>query len=224
MNDFWTYGMHPDFDDIHALRKQWNWFLTLGIGMVLVGALAVGFAFFATVVSVIFFGLILLAAGVSQTITSFWSPRWGGVMLHLLFGILYTVVGFLMIDQPLISAEALTVLLAAFFIAGGTIRIVMSLQMRFRNWGWQLLNGVINLLLGVLIWTQLPTAALWIIGLFVGIDLIFNGWAWTMFAWEARNLPEAATESTTTGTVTHTTGKTTTPAYEHQPTGTHTNV
>jgi uncharacterized membrane protein HdeD (DUF308 family) len=64
--------------------------------------------------------------------------------------------------------------------------------MRYQNWGWLLLHGVINLLLGVLIWRQWPLSGLWVIGLFVGIDMIFNGWSLVMLSLAAKNLPAAS--------------------------------
>jgi len=84
----------------------------------------------------------------------------------------------------------LTLMLAAAFLVGGLVRIVVAVTERFSGWGWVLANGLIGILLGLLIWKHWPTESEWIIGLFVGIDLIFAGWSWMTLAWMARRLPE----------------------------------
>ena len=84
--------------------------------------------------------------------------------------------------QPVLAAEGLTLVLAAAYLAGGMFRIVFALVERFPSWGWVLLNGIITLLLGIAIWGQWPASGLWVLGLFVGIDLIVNGATWLALA------------------------------------------
>ncbi len=60
--------------------------------------------------------------------------------------------------------------------------------MRFPHWGWVLFNGIITLILGIIIWRQWPVSGLWVIGLFIGIDLIISGWAWIMLSFAARQM------------------------------------
>ena len=67
-------------------------------------------------------------------------------------------------------------------LVGGLFRIIGSLMYQFPHWGWTLVGGIINLALGIMIWEQWPEASLWVIGLFIGIDLIFTGWTWVMLA------------------------------------------
>jgi uncharacterized membrane protein HdeD (DUF308 family) len=97
-------------------------------------------------------------------------------------GVLGVVAGFILVLHPTSGAVVLTLLMAMFFMIGGLFRIITALLMRYPHWGWVLLNGLITLVLGVLILRQLPEAAVWIIGMFVGIDLIFCGWSWVMLA------------------------------------------
>jgi len=92
------------------------------------------------------------------------------------------VAGFVIIEQPENSAVQLTLIIAFFLIVSGIFRIAFALSERFTGWPWVLLNGGINLLLGLLIYKQWPDSGLWVIGLFVGIEMIFNGWAWIMLA------------------------------------------
>jgi uncharacterized membrane protein HdeD (DUF308 family) len=168
--------------ELHPLRDQWWCFLALGISLVVLGAAAVGSSFYATAGFVVFFGFLLLAGGAIQIVSSFWAGKWSGMLLHLLIGLLYGIVGLMVIDAPLESAIVLTKLIAIFLIVSGIFRIAAALVQRFPDWGWVMLNGGIALLLGLMINRQWPASGFWVIGLFVGIEMIFNGWAWIMLA------------------------------------------
>ncbi len=177
-------GVQALVEEVQALRRFWFWFAALGAAMVVLGTIAIGFACLAEVTVAVtwLFGFVLLAAGISEIINSFWAGRWSGTVIHLLIGVLYAIVGFMIIEQPELSAIKLTLIIAIFLIFGGIFRIVFALSERFTGWGWVLLNGVVTLLLGLMIYKQWPSSGLWVIGLFVGIELIFNGWAWVMLA------------------------------------------
>lgn len=177
-----TPGLPSWTHELDALRKHWCWFLTLGIAMVVFGTIAIGSAVIATVAATVLFGFLLLAGGISTIISSFYAGRWSGMLVHLLIGVLYTVVGLMIVNRPASSAIELTLIIAFFLIFGGIFRVVYALSERFTGWGWVLLNGGVSLLLGLLVYKQWPASGLWIIGLFVGIELIFNGWAWIMLS------------------------------------------
>ena len=152
------------------------------------------YRFAATLTSVVVFGFLLVAAGITQVVSSFWSGKWSGMLLHLLIGVLYTVVGFMMLDAPVENTLLLTKLIAVFMIVTGIFNVVASLAHRFHGWGWVLLNGCVTMLLGMLINKQWPSSALWVIGLFVGIEMIFNGWGWIMLSLGLRSSTSAASE------------------------------
>jgi len=174
------------------LRRSWGWYLVLGIALVALGAIAIGSAFLMTIASVFFFGWILLIGGVMEVVHAFWHKRWAGFFLDLLTGILYVVAGWMMITNPQESALLLTLLIAMFLVFQGVFRIVAALAVRYPHWGWVLLDGVVSLLLGVLIWRRWPVSGLWVIGLFVGIEMLLNGWSLVMLGLTGRNLPEEA--------------------------------
>jgi uncharacterized membrane protein HdeD (DUF308 family) len=176
--------------ELHAMRKDWWWFLLLGLSLIVLGTAALGSAVFVSEVAVVFFGLLLLAGGIAQVVSAFWTGHWGGFLVNLLVGLLYIVTGFFVVDAPIEGAIALTLLLSLMFFVSGLVRIVAALTLRFPMWGWSLANGAISVLLGVMIYRQWPAAGLWVIGMFVGIELIFNGWTWVMLAIGLRSLPE----------------------------------
>jgi uncharacterized membrane protein HdeD (DUF308 family) len=172
--------------ELHPLRDQWWCFLLLGIALVVFGALCIIDPFVPSLASVIFLGFILMAAGIAQIVSAFWAGKWSGMLIHILIGVLYIVVGYMIVDAPVINMVLITKFIAIFLIVSGAFRIVAALVVRFQDWGWALLNGSVTLLLGIIINRQLPEAALWVIGLFLGIELVFNGWAWVMLAFGLR--------------------------------------
>jgi uncharacterized membrane protein HdeD (DUF308 family) len=182
---------HDWMEELQSLRSYRGWFLGLGILMALLGTIAIGWACTATVtVAVVWmFGFFMVAAGITEILGSFWAGRWSGMLVHLLLGIVYVLAGVFMIDRPVNTAIQLTLIIAIFLIISGIFRIVFALIERFSGWGWVALNGVVTLMLGMLIYKQWPVSGLWVIGLYVGIDLIFNGWAWIMLALGLGRLP-----------------------------------
>jgi len=181
-------------DELRTLHSSWIWFLVLGIAMVVLGTFAISWACIATitVAATWLFGFLLIASGIAEIVNSFYAGRWSGTLVHMLIGVLYAVVGLMIVDQPETAAEQLTLIIAIFLILSGVFRIVFALSEHFTGWGWVLLNGAVTLFLGILIYKQWPASGLWVIGLFIGIDLIFNGWAWIMLALGLRTTPKLA--------------------------------
>ncbi len=177
----------PACHELERLQRDWFWLVALGIGLITLGVAAIGSAFFVSVLTVVVFGVLLLIGGVALIVSSFWAGKWSGFLLHVLIGILYMVVGVLIVDSPLEATAAITLLVAAFLIVSGLFRIVAALGMRFHNWGWQLLSGGVALMLGVLIYRQWPLSGLFVIGLFVGLEMIFYGLTWVMLGLDVRD-------------------------------------
>jgi uncharacterized membrane protein HdeD (DUF308 family) len=174
---------------LHELRRNWGWFLALGVIMVVVGTAALVYSVVATITAVILFGWLLLIDGILQGVMAFWTRQWSGFFLHVLAGVLSVIVGLILVTNPAEGAVTLTLLLAVFFMVGGLFRIITPLVMQFPTWGWSVLVGVIDVVLGLLIWNRWPWDGLWVIGTFVGIGLIFRGWSHVMFGLAVRSLP-----------------------------------
>ena len=178
----------PQVAGMEIVAENWGWFLGLGIVLVLLGTVALGSSVLMTVASVFLFGCLLIAGGGLQALHAFWRKNWNGFFLDLLAGILYLVVGIMIVANPAAGAVTLTLLIAMFLIVGGAFRIVGCLAVDVHHRGWLLLHGVLNLVLGILIWQQWPVSGLWVIGLFVGIDMMLNGWSLVMLGVSARAL------------------------------------
>jgi uncharacterized membrane protein HdeD (DUF308 family) len=180
-------------EEFHHLRANWWWFLLLGILLAVCGAIALIFPAVTIATSfaaVVVLGVMLMIAGIATIVAAFWAGRWSGLLVQLLIGILYLVAGLTMADAPGRSAVILTLFLATLFIVAGIFRAIAALVIRFPHWGWTLLNGVVTLLMGIVIYRHFPEAALWVIGVLVGVDLVFQGWSWIMLATAIRSLPE----------------------------------
>jgi uncharacterized membrane protein HdeD (DUF308 family) len=176
--------------EIQAISKRWIWFLLLGLLMVGVGTATISWSCLVTitVLATSLLGFVMLGVGIGEILSSFTASRWSGTMLHILLGCLYGVAGFVIIDQPAASAIQLTLVAAIFLMVSGAARIVSAVVERFTGWGWVFLNGLISLGLGISIYKQWPVSGLWVIGMFLGIEMIFNGWAWIMLALGLRRL------------------------------------
>jgi uncharacterized membrane protein HdeD (DUF308 family) len=177
---------------LSALRGNWFWFVLLGIALIVLGMVAISSAVIASLAFAVFFGVLILMSGVVETIGSFWTRAWSGFFLHLLSGILAIVIGVLFLRRPVTELLVFTLLIAAFLMVGGIFKIVTALSFRFAAWGWPVLSGVIDVALGIMIWMEWPASALWVIGLFVGISMVFRGVHWIALGLALRALPNRA--------------------------------
>jgi len=179
--------------ELTALRGNWLWFVVLGVALVILGIIALGSVVIASLAAAVAIGSLLLVGGVAEVIGAFWCRGWSGFFLELLSGVLSIVVGVLFLRSPVGALAALTLLLACFLMAGGIFKIIAAVGYRFAAWGWALAGGIIDLILGVMIWQEWPASALWVIGLFVGINLLFRGFNWIALGMALRALPRPAT-------------------------------
>lgn len=179
-------GGNPHFHEIEASSACRGGFLLLGILMSLLGVAAISFSTFVTMFSVFFVGLALVCGGVAQTIHAFWARKWSGVFVSLLVGILYFVTGLLCVSSPEMGAVSITLLIAALCLTGGLFRMISSLFLRFSHWGMVFFNGIVTFLLGLCILSGWPLSGLWVIGLFIGIDILLAGLSWIFLALSVR--------------------------------------
>jgi uncharacterized membrane protein HdeD (DUF308 family) len=176
------------------LQKNWGWLLLLGILFIILGFIGLGSLFALTLASAFFFGILIIIGGVAQFVEALKCKGWKGVAFHVLIAVLYVVGGVFVIQDPLAASVMLTWVLAAVLIFAGILRIVMAIQMRSVGpWVVPLLGGVISIILGAMILSQWPLSGLFVIGLFVAIELIVNGWSYIFIALSARNAAKIAT-------------------------------
>ncbi|TPK82580.1 HdeD family acid-resistance protein [Mesorhizobium sp. B2-4-12] len=157
-------------------RARWGWFLVLGIIFVVLGAIAVSNLLFATIVTVYYVGMLMIVAGVAQIVQSMRVKSWGGFFLWLLSGLLYAVAGVMTFANPLLVSAILTLLLALLTIASGLMRLWLGFQAKSeQGWGWIVASGVVTTIAGLVLVLGWPVNSLWLLGLVLSIDLVFQG-------------------------------------------------
>ncbi len=177
------------------LKSKWIWLFLFGILLVVCGTAAIvspTLTRLTTLAVPVLLGLVLIIAGVTTLINSFWAGKWSGTLVQWLVGILYIVAGFAITEKPLQAAAAMTLFVAALFIVMGIFRVLAALTIRFPHWGWALLNGTITFVLGVIIFRHFTESALWVLGLLIGLEMLFNGWTWIMISLAVKKIPDAA--------------------------------
>jgi uncharacterized membrane protein HdeD (DUF308 family) len=178
--------------ELGELRRKWGWLLALGIGLLVLGIVALALTPITTFAAVMVLGWLMVISGVVEAIHAFRVRTWGGFFLHLIGGILGVAVGLLIVTHPVAGALAWTMLFAALFTVIGVFRTVAAIRLKFPNWGWAVFDGIVTLALGILLWVQFPWSGLWFLGVAAGVSLIVRGWTYVMFAWAIRTLSPRA--------------------------------
>jgi uncharacterized membrane protein HdeD (DUF308 family) len=164
---------------LQTLRAKWGWIVGIGIALIVFGLIALGSVVAATVASVWVVGVMMLISGAAEVANAFAMKSWGKFFLWALLGLLYGLAGVFTILNPVLAAGVLTLLLGAGLVASGILRVILAFNMREGTpWGWVVLSGIITLLLGLIILAKWPVSSLWVLGTFLGIDLIFAGVSW----------------------------------------------
>ena len=164
---------------LEPLRAKSGWIVALGVVYVIAGIVALGSVVMATVATVFVVGIMMLIAGVAEVINAFQIKAWGKFLLWILLGVLYIIAGFVTFENPLLAAAMLTLFLGIALLASGITRIVLAFSMKAAMpWIWVLFSGIVTLLLGLVILAHWPVSGLYILGLFLGIDLMLAGASW----------------------------------------------
>jgi len=149
----------------------------LGLFWAILGGAAIAAAIVATLATMLIFGVLLLLAGVAQLAYVFASQSSADRSWQIGTGVLYFLAGLLLVIDPVSGAIGLTLLIAILFFIRGIMQLALSVtyQRRGQSRGWYLVSGVLSLLLAVLIIAGWPETGTWVIGLFVGIELLLGG-------------------------------------------------
>lgn len=167
-------------DGLKALRDKWGWIVALGVVFALAGVVALGSVVAATASAVMIVGIMMIMGGAAELIAAFGVKDWKRAVFWGLLGVLYIAAGIIAILNPFAAASILTLMLGAALVVGGVLRIFLAFEMRSagKPWGWVVLSGLISLLLGFMIIAQWPASSFFVLGIFLGIDLIFIGSGW----------------------------------------------
>ena len=180
--------MAHEISDVSSQQRSTRWLLGLGILFIVLGLIGLGMTASITIISVLFFGILLIVAGISQIIDVFKSKHWHASLWHILVALCYLIAGGIFIYDPLLASTILTSFIASILIVIGVFRVMMAFSLRENSgWGWILLAGLIAIALGGLILAQWPWSGLWVIGMFIAIDLLIAGWTYILLALALKN-------------------------------------
>lgn len=175
--------------DISSLAPHWGWLLALGIAFIILGFIGLGIVASLTVISMMFFGVLLIIGGVAHIVYIFTDKGWRGALWHAVLAILYIVAGCDVLYDPMLASAVITAFLAGAFIVIGIMRLIAAYNLKDSSgWGWLLIAGLASIILGIIILYQWPYSGLWLIGLLIAIEMIVAGWSYIFIALAAKNI------------------------------------
>jgi uncharacterized membrane protein HdeD (DUF308 family) len=177
---------------IHIVRHASTWSIVWGVLLITFGMLAIGSPMLAAFAVNIVVAWLILFAGATHVVVAFHAHRAGSVIWKLLVGIAYLCFGVYLLLHPVLGVASLTLLLACLFLIEGILNVVLFFRMRsVRGSSWVLIDGIVTLVLGVMIYLQWPSSSAWAIGTLVGISMIISGVARVMISLAVRRTTTA---------------------------------
>ena len=178
---------------LDGIKKNAGLTVTCGVILIVAGFLAIMSPLVAGLSLTIMVGAMLAVSGIGQCFLAFKAGAFAQGLMVLIVGVLMTFAGFYMMTQPLSGLASITLILVAYLVVTGLFEIITAFQIRpAQGWGWELFNGIVTLLLGIMLWRQFPLSGAWAVGVLFGIKMIFSGWA---FVFIGRAVKQAAQNS-----------------------------
>jgi uncharacterized membrane protein HdeD (DUF308 family) len=178
--------------ETEVVRKHTTGFILYGVVIILLGLLSIAAPMLASIAVAIMLGWLLLFGGASGLAATFSEGRHAhGFGWHLLISVVYVFAGLSLLISPVAGVVTLTIVLAAYLLAGGVVRIIMSFGYRRAApgaWFWVLLSGIIDIVLAFIIMSGMPGTATWVLGLLVGINLLMMGFSIVMVTLAVRRV------------------------------------
>lgn len=172
-----------------SVGHHWGIFLSEGIALLILGSLAILVPVLASLAATVVLGWILLVSGIIGLIATIRARHAPGRWWSLLSALLGMVAGALLLGWPIQGMFSLTAVLIAFLILEGVVSSLYALDHSrglSGRWGWMLASGILDLVLGGIVLAGLPGSAAWALGIIIGINMIFGGWALIAMALAAR--------------------------------------
>ena len=172
-----------------GLKRATGTSIVLSIVLIICGILAIALPMVSSIGLAIVIGWLAIFGGVAQLVHAFQSKGVGHILWKVLVAVVYLVAGASLIIRPALGVAGLTLVLGIFLFAEGIADVVTYFAARKSGASpWMLLDGIITLVLGFLIWDRWPSSSLWVIGTFVGISMVMTGITRLMMALAARKV------------------------------------
>ena len=172
----------------HVTGRDWSWLLGLGILFVIFGFLGLSSVVGVTLISIVFVGFMFLIAGILQFIDVSKSRQWKPALWHALIALLYFTGGCFIISDPVLASTVITALIGWTLVIIGIVRLAMAISLHgTKGWIFTLIASLAAIILGGIILMQWPLSSLWVIGLFISIELLLNGLSYIVLAMSMRS-------------------------------------
>jgi len=169
------------------IQDNWGWFLALGIALVIGGLILIAAPLATSIAVTILIAAVLFVGGLVQIYNAFKTQGSGSFLWNLITGLIAVIGGIVIYVNPLAGTFALTLVIAAIFIAQGISQVLLAFKLKpHEGWVWVLIAGLVSLAAGVMIWLELPSSAAWALGLLAGISVLLNGWSYIAIALAAK--------------------------------------
>jgi uncharacterized membrane protein HdeD (DUF308 family) len=171
------------------IKKASGWFIGMAVLFILLGMMAIIEPGVAGLAVTILVGWLLIFGGVVHLVAAFSGGGAARVIWQVLIGIVYIVGGFYFLAHPLLALGTMTLLLGVILLTEAVFELISYFRLRREGGsGWLLMNALITLLLGGLIWFQWPSSSVWVIGTLLGVNLLMTGISRLMFGLAVRKL------------------------------------
>jgi uncharacterized membrane protein HdeD (DUF308 family) len=171
------------------VKKSLGWSIGLSVLMIVAGILAITSPLAAGIAVNLLVAWLLVFSGCAHLVFAWYTRSAGGIVWELLLGILYIFIGGYLLMHPLAGLASLTIALAIYLFLEAILEFVLGFTLRpLPGSGWVLFDGIITLILAVMIWRTWPSSSAWVIGILVGISMLFSGTSRLMFSLAARSV------------------------------------
>ena len=174
---------------IGRVRHKWGWFVAFGVLTAVFGVATLGYlVVMGTIASVYMIGIAMVLAGGAEIGLGLNAKSWGWAAIWIVAGLFYVAAGAFAFARPLDAAIGFTFVLGAMLVATGIIRIVAALRLVEGPKAMLALAGAITTALGLMILASWPASGLFVLGTFLGLDLLFYGTSWIAFGLKLKSL------------------------------------
>ncbi|HXY79375.1 MAG TPA: DUF308 domain-containing protein [Candidatus Bathyarchaeia archaeon] len=171
------------------VKKSVGWSIALSVLMIVAGILAIASPLAAGLAVNTIVAWLLVFSGAIHLVFAWYRPSAGGLIWEVLVAILYGFIGVYLLMHPVTGLESLTIALAAYLLLEAILEFVLGFTLRpLPGSGWLLFDGLVTLILAVMIWRTWPSSSAWVIGLLVGISMLFSGTSRLMLSLAARSV------------------------------------
>lgn len=158
------------------IRQAAGWGIAVGVLLIILGIVAIALPFATVIALSLLFGWLFMLGGIAQLVYAFVTRQAGSFIWKLLLGLFYLLGGILVLLSPGITALTLSLILAISILVQSVIQVIDAFQIKpAQGWGWTLFSGITGIILGILIFSQGPASAVWLLGLWFGLNLLFDG-------------------------------------------------